>query len=147
MSTPAQHEQSHEHDDPAEEFIDQNDVLAEVGDEAEGDHPMDEDEEAPEGTGEQLDIEQDDIVWEDNSIQQFTSITRNLSLPYLLIPHKHSLCPVAKMIWDIYGIFIPEKLLLDWEVMRIVWRRLGSVPMERWSLLAEWMVMFDYGEE
>ncbi|QRW04589.1 WD repeat-containing protein [Ceratobasidium sp. AG-Ba] len=54
--------------DEQEEFIDQNDIAAEVGDDAEEDHPMDEDDEQePGGDG------QDEIVWEDNSIAQFTA--------------------------------------------------------------------------
>ncbi|CAE6447352.1 hypothetical protein ACGC1H_002405 [Rhizoctonia solani] len=73
MSVPAQNEQEREHDAPEEEFIDQNDVLTEVVDDAEGDHPMDEDEEVVEGGGDQINPDEDEIVWEDNSIQQFTS--------------------------------------------------------------------------
>ncbi|KAG9087986.1 hypothetical protein FRC06_002271 [Ceratobasidium sp. 370] len=52
-----------------EEYIDQNDVLAEVNDDPDGDHPMDEDDDEP-GEEEQG---QDEVVWEDNSIQQFTA--------------------------------------------------------------------------
>ncbi|KAG8731255.1 hypothetical protein FRC10_001918 [Ceratobasidium sp. 414] len=48
-----------------EEFIDQNDILAEVDEDADADHPMDEDDEQGEG--------EDEVVWEDNSIQQFTA--------------------------------------------------------------------------
>ncbi|QRV90443.1 WD repeat-containing protein [Ceratobasidium sp. AG-Ba] len=54
--------------DEQEEFIDQSDIAAEVGDDAEEDHPMDEDDEQePGGDG------QEEIVWEDNSIAQFTA--------------------------------------------------------------------------
>ncbi|KAG9119602.1 hypothetical protein FRC07_005311 [Ceratobasidium sp. 392] len=49
-----------------EEYIDQNDVLAEVNDDPEGDHPMDEDDD---NEGEQ----DQEVVWEDNSIAQFTA--------------------------------------------------------------------------
>lgn len=53
-----------------EEFIDRDDVLAEIDEDADADHPMDEDDDegdAQQGEGE------DDVVWEDNSIQQFTA--------------------------------------------------------------------------
>lgn len=53
-----------------EEFLDSGDVFAEIPDD--GDHPMDEDDE------QDLDVEipaEDDIVWEDNSIQQFATHT------------------------------------------------------------------------
>ncbi|CAE7175332.1 unnamed protein product, partial [Rhizoctonia solani] len=71
MSAPTPNEQGHENA-PDEEFIDQNDVLAEVGDDAEGDHSMDEDDNV-EAADDQINPDEDEIVWEDNSIQQFTS--------------------------------------------------------------------------
>ena len=70
--TELEHEQEQELDQP--EFIDQSDVAVEVGDEPDADHPMDEDDD-----GAQPDQEQDEVVWEDNSIQQFT--THNAASP------------------------------------------------------------------
>ncbi|CAE6489545.1 unnamed protein product [Rhizoctonia solani] len=71
MSAPTHPEQ--ERVAPQEEFIDQNDVLDELGADAEGDHPMDEDDDAVEAGGDEINPDEDEIVWEDNSIQQFTS--------------------------------------------------------------------------
>lgn len=52
-------------DNPEEEFIDPNDVEAEIPDD--DDHPMEEDDDDAEPTA----SAENDIVWEDNSIQQF----------------------------------------------------------------------------
>ncbi|KAG9081539.1 hypothetical protein FS749_007593 [Ceratobasidium sp. UAMH 11750] len=57
-----------DHEPNHEEYIDQNDVLAEVNDDPDGDHPMDEDDDNEPG-----EPEQHEVVWEDNSIQQFTA--------------------------------------------------------------------------
>ncbi|KAG8772539.1 hypothetical protein FRC12_003025 [Ceratobasidium sp. 428] len=60
-----------EHDEQ-EEFIDQDDVVAEVNEDAEGDQPMDD--ASDDGEPDQGDAEQDqEVVWEDNSIAQFTA--------------------------------------------------------------------------
>ncbi|CUA71927.1 putative WD repeat-containing protein C25H1,08c [Schizosaccharomyces pombe 972h-] [Rhizoctonia solani] len=73
MSTPARNEQDRELEAPGEEFIDENDVLAEVGEDVGGDHPMDEEDDIAETGGDEIHPDEDEIVWEDNSIQQFTS--------------------------------------------------------------------------
>ncbi|KAG8726570.1 hypothetical protein FRC11_014914, partial [Ceratobasidium sp. 423] len=106
MSAPTHNEQDREHDAPEEEFIDEKDVLAEVGDDAEGDHLMDEDDEAVEGAGDQDLPEEDDIVWEDNSIQQFTS--HNEKSVFAVSTHPTQALAVSGgeddmgYIWDLY---------------------------------------------
>ncbi|CAE6482521.1 unnamed protein product [Rhizoctonia solani] len=106
MSATTHREQDHEQDGPAEEFIDQNDVLAEVGDGPESDHPMEEaDEEIAEGGDENI-PDEDEIVWEDNSIQQFTS--HNQKSVFAVSTHPTQALAVSGgeddmgYIWDLY---------------------------------------------
>ncbi|KDQ08693.1 hypothetical protein BOTBODRAFT_179621 [Botryobasidium botryosum FD-172 SS1] len=56
-----------------EEFLDSHDVLVEIPEETE-DYPMDDDEDdGPHEEGEAEGMAPEDIVWEDNSVQQFTT--------------------------------------------------------------------------
>lgn len=142
-------------DEEGDAFIDSGDVLAEVPDD--GDHPMDEDDEAEEGVG---DLPSGDSDVKDNSLQHFT--THNGSV-FAISCHPTEPLAVSGgeddlgYIWDITDGEVIVKLTghtdsvssasfssdgqmvatggMDGKVR--IWRRVGTTDFRHWEFLTE----------
>jgi ribosome assembly protein SQT1 len=142
-------------DEEGDAFIDSGDVLAEVPDD--GDHPMDEDDEAEDGVG---DLPSGDSDVKDNSLQHFT--THNGSV-FAISCHPTEPLAVSGgeddlgYIWDITDGEVIVKLTghtdsvcsasfssdgqmvatggMDGKVR--IWRRVGAVDFRNWEFLTE----------
>jgi ribosome assembly protein SQT1 len=151
----AQEVEDYVSDEEGDAFIDSGDVLAEVPDD--GDHPMDEDDEAEDGVG---DLPSGDSDVKDNSLQHFT--THNGSV-FAISCHPTEPLAVSGgeddlgYIWDITDGEVIVKLTghtdsvcsasfssdgqmvatggMDGKVR--IWRRVGAVDFRNWEFLTE----------
>ncbi|KAG2128112.1 ribosome biogenesis protein Sqt1 [Suillus cothurnatus] len=151
----AQEVEEYVSDEEGDAFIDSGDVLAEVPDD--GDHPMDEDDEAEDGVG---DLPSGDSDVKDNSLQHFT--THNGSV-FAISCHPTEPLAVSGgeddlgYIWDITDGEVIVKLTghtdsvcsasfssdgqmvatggMDGKVR--IWRRVGAVDFRNWEFLTE----------